>query len=77
MKKSKKNTDVIRTYTINGEQVAVTEEQYQALMRPEWKEDKENERKMKCFDEKGNICTKSCAQCDAERAAQLLFSYRF
>lgn len=58
----------VQRYLPNGnEQVAVTEEVYFAVKNPEWAEAKQHERNMKCIDENGNVCTKSCAKCDEER----------
>ncbi|MFK4474185.1 DNA-directed RNA polymerase specialized sigma24 family protein [Paenibacillus sp. RC73] len=53
---------------IDGQQIPASEEVYRAYKRPAWAEHKRKEREMRCLDEKGNRCTKSCRECDLERA---------
>ena len=48
---------------IDGEQIPLTEEVYRAYKRPLWVEHKRKERAMRCRDENGNCCTKSCREC--------------
>jgi phage-related holin len=48
---------------IDGQQILVTEEVYRAYKRPLWAEHKRKERAMRCRDENGNRCTKSCREC--------------
>ncbi|MDQ1232597.1 DNA-directed RNA polymerase specialized sigma24 family protein [Paenibacillus sp. SORGH_AS306] len=53
---------------IDGQQIPASEEVYRAYKRPAWVERKRKEREIRCLDEKGNRCTKSCRECDLERA---------
>jgi len=55
--------NVQRYIEIDGEQIPVTEEVYRAYKRPLWAEHKRKERAMRCRDENGNRCTKSCREC--------------
>lgn len=57
-----------RYIEIDGQQIPVFEEIYRAYKRPAWAEHKRKEREKCCRDEKGNRCTKSCRECDLERA---------
>ncbi|GED68018.1 hypothetical protein BRE01_17200 [Brevibacillus reuszeri] len=54
--------------TIDEQVIEVTKEEYRAYKRPAWAERKRKEREMRCIDEKGNRCIKSCRECDFERA---------
>jgi RNA polymerase sigma factor (sigma-70 family) len=58
--------------TIEGQVVEVTEEVYRAYMQPLWAERKRKEREARCIisDGKGGTkrCTRSCRECDLERA---------
>jgi len=58
------------TITTKGEKTTVSVDVHLTYNRPEWAESKQNSRIMKCDDENGNRCTRSCRECDAERAAQ-------
>jgi len=53
---------------IDGQQIPASEEVYRAYKRPAWAERKRKEREMRCLDKIGNRCTKSCRECDLERA---------
>jgi len=53
---------------IDGQKIPVIEEIYRAHKRPTWAERKRKEREIRCLDEKGNRCTKSCRECNLERA---------
>lgn len=53
---------------IDGQQIPASEEVYRAYKRPAWAEGKRKEREIRCLDERGNRCTKSCRECDLERA---------
>ncbi|MEK4103140.1 hypothetical protein NST28_03525 [Paenibacillus sp. FSL R10-2791] len=61
-------TSIQRYIEIEGQQIPASEEVYRAYKRPAWAERKRKEREMCCIDEKGNRCTKSCRECDLERA---------
>lgn len=52
---------------IEGQKIPVTEEVYQAYMRPVWAEQKRSEREKRCRDENGNRCTKDCSTCSKTR----------
>lgn len=58
--------------TINGQVIEVTEEVYRAYKQPLWAERKREEREKRCIisDGKGGTrrCTRSCRECDMERA---------
>jgi RNA polymerase sigma factor (sigma-70 family) len=56
-------SDEQRYIEIDGQQIPVTEEVYRAYKRPLWAEHKRKERAMRCRDENGNRCTKSCREC--------------
>lgn len=53
---------------IEDQKVPVTEEVYQAYMRPLWAEQKRSERERRCRDENGNRCTKDCSNCSKQRS---------
>jgi len=52
---------------INGEQISVTEEVYQAYKRPVWAERKRREREARCRNDNGNRCVKDCRLCGKQR----------
>jgi len=56
-----------RYININGEQIAVSEEDYLNYKRPIWAERKRREREIRCRDIKGNRCMKDCRLCDKQR----------
>lgn len=53
---------------IEDQKVPVTEEVYQAYMRPLWAEQKRSEREKRCRDENGTRCTKDCSYCSKQRS---------
>ena len=53
---------------IEDHKVPVTEEVYQAFMRPIWAEQKRLKREKRCRDENGNRCTKDCSTCSKQRS---------
>lgn len=61
-----------RYIEIDGEQIPVTEEVYRAYKQPAWAEHKRKEREKRCLISNGNggtkRCTRSCRECDMERA---------
>lgn len=61
-------TSIQRYIEIDGQQIPVTEKVYRTYKRPAWAERKRKEREMRCLDEKGNRCTKSCRECDLVQA---------
>ncbi|WP_424768005.1 RNA polymerase sigma factor [Paenibacillus sp. sgz302251] len=63
-------TNIQRYIEIEGQLVPASEEVYRAYKRPAWAEHKRKEREMRCLDDKGNRCTKSCRVCDLERAGK-------
>ncbi len=66
-----------RIIEIDGEQVPVTEEVYHAYKRPQWAENKRNERAKRCRDEKGNRCTQDCRLCEKPRLGSTLSLDKF
>jgi len=56
-----------RYIQIDGQQIPVSEEVYQAYKRPLWAEHKRQERGKRCRDESGSRCMGDCSQCARER----------
>ena len=52
---------------VEGKSVEVEEEVYYAFMRPEWREEKRQQREWRCRDGKGIRCNKDCETCEIYR----------
>ena len=52
---------------VEGKNVEVEEEVYYAFMRPEWREEKRQQREWRCRDGKGHRCNKNCEECEIYR----------
>ena len=61
-----------RYITIDGEQIAVTEEVYRAYKRPLWSDRKRRERAGRCRSSEGRRCTKDCRLCPESRDGNAL-----
>ncbi len=61
---------------IDGNQIPVTEEVYQAYMQPLWSEQKRKEREKRCLISNGRggtkRCTQDCSHCDKKRTGTIL-----
>ncbi len=70
-----------RPIEINGQQILVTKEVYQAYKRPTWVERKRKEREKRCVISNGRggtkRCTADCSKCDKQRKGSVLSLDKF
>lgn len=57
---------------LNGQQIQVTEDVYQAYMRPRWAESRQQKRMSRCLKPDRTRCTGDCSKCPYKRSGSTL-----